>query len=197
MRWQSVVTLLALLFAVSGACSQLEPTPTPTPTVTPMPTPTLTPRPEPTPTPTPTFTPAPTPTPTPTPTPIPTATPMPTPTPAPPRSGVWSASTEFGELAFTVNPEGTAITRVSLNFSQFQCGPLAISTRFSAEHPSLWAITGRQFTVTFNDLPPWVSPPLEPPLSIRGKFDETGTHVSGTWEVHVDGAVCSGTFESR
>lgn len=108
---------------------------------------------------------------------------------APPKSGEWSASTEFGELMFTVNPGGTGITKISFHFSEFKCGPVTLSGAVSVENPSLWAITDGQFTAKVDLMPP--------EIIIRGEFNETGRHASGTWEVHSAGTICSGTWEAR
>jgi hypothetical protein len=102
-------------------------------------------------------------------------------------SGEWSASTEFGEFKFTVTPEATRISKIFFNFSKFECGGVTISSgHVSVE--SLWPITGDQFTVNvnlgFNE------------ITIRGRFHETGSYATGTWEIHSIGAICSGTWES-
>ena len=115
-----------------------------------------------------------------------TPTPTTTPTPALPKSGEWTALTEFGELSFTVNPDSTGIAKISLHFpGEFKCGGIQVSGGIvSVENPNLWPITDGQFTVdTSLSLGKVV---------IDGKFDETGTHASGTWEINV----CSGTWES-
>ena len=121
------------------------------------------------------------------PTPEVTPSPPPTtaaPTPTLPKSGEWTASTEFGELKFTVNPDSTGIAKVSFNFTEFKCGGAQASGGVSVEKPTLWSITGGQFTIdTSLSLGKVV---------IKGKFDETGTHASGTWEINI----CSGTWES-
>jgi hypothetical protein len=102
-------------------------------------------------------------------------------------SGEWSASTEFGEFKFTVTPEATGISKIFFNFSKFECGSVTISAgQVSVE--SLWPITGDQFTVNvnlgFNE------------IIIRGRFDETDSYATGTWEIDSIGAICSGTWES-
>jgi hypothetical protein len=132
--------------------------------------------------------------------PSPTPTPAPTPTPTPPGptglaawSGEWSAATDFGQLGFTVNPEGTAITKFVLDFSEFECGPVTRSGRVTLEalDPSLWPIAGRQFSAEFD-----VGLELKDHWTIGGEFDEIGTHTSGTWEVDSAGTICSGTWEA-
>ena len=112
---------------------------------------------------------------------------QPTSTSAPPESGEWSASAEFGEFKFTVNPEATGISKILFNFSRFECGAVRISSgQVSVE--SLWPITGDQFTVNVN-LGSYE-------IVIGGRFDETGRCATGTWEIDSIGAICSGTWES-
>ncbi len=104
-----------------------------------------------------------------------------------PRSGLWSASADFGVFKFTVNPKATAITKMLLDFSRFKCGSISISSgKISVE--SQWPVNCNQFKVTVN-LGLYK-------LVVRGKFDDTGTHAAGTWEIESIGAICSGTWES-
>ena len=123
-----------------------------------------------------------------TPTPSP---PLPTPTvtPVPPKPGEWSALADFGEFAFTVNPSGTGITKISFLFSEFKCGPATLSGEVSVENPSLWTIADGQFTANVDLMPN--------EITIRGKFDETGSQASGTWEVNASGTICMGAWECR
>jgi len=110
-------------------------------------------------------------------------TPGPEGTLGPPTPGEWTASTGFGELMFTVNPDSTGIADV-FDFVEFECGGSQTSGGLSVENPSLWSITDGQFTVD-------ASLPLGE-VVIEGEFDETGTHASGTWEING----CSGTWEA-
>jgi len=133
--------------------------------------------------------------PTPSPTPAATATPAPTPTPAGSVawSGEWSAPTDFGQLGFTVNPEGTAITKFVLDFSEFECGPVTTSGDVTLEalDPTLWPIAGGRFSAEFD-----VGFESKDHWTIGGEFDEMGSYASGTWEVDQAGTICSGTWES-
>ena len=107
---------------------------------------------------------------------------------AAPTPGEWIASIDIGELRFTVNPAGTGIAKIFLHIpAEFKCGiSTATNSRLTFEKPSLWPITGGQFTVDAY-VRPW-------DIVIRGEFDETGTQASGTWEI--TGTTCSGTWES-
>lgn len=114
------------------------------------------------------------------------ATPPTTPAPAPPKSGDWTTSTGFGELVFTVNLDSTGIAKISYHFTEFNCDGAEVSGGVAVENPSLWPITDGQFTAD-TYVRPWN-------IIIEGRFDETGTHASGTWEI--TGTTCSGTWES-
>ena len=106
------------------------------------------------------------------------------PEPMPPQPGEWTATTDFGELGFTVSPDSTGITKISFNFAEFECGGTQVSGGMSVENPSLWPITDGQFTVdAFISIGEVV---------IEGEFDQDGTYASGTWEI----SVCSGSWES-
>ncbi len=128
----------------------------------------------------------------------------------PPAPGEWVASAEsLGEFVFEVAPDSTAVTLVSVHFKQFQCGSTTASERWL--HGDWWpdtsntgAIIGGRFTVnppmsgrytlTFGGSPPDFS--LFDEMTIRGRFDETGTRASGDWRVTWAGRVCSGNWES-
>lgn len=105
-------------------------------------------------------------------------------TTAPPTPGEWAASTEFGELGFTVNSDSTGITKVSFNFVEFECGGSSMSGGVSTENPSLWFINDGLFTIETSG--------MFGEAVIEGEFDETGNHASGTWEING----CLGTWEA-
>ena len=62
------------------------------------------------------------------------------------------------------------------------------------ERDPMWPITGSQFTIDLVEMieygPDW-------DIGIEGRFDETGTHASGTWEISSAGTTCqASTWES-
>jgi hypothetical protein len=134
----------------------------------------------------------------------------PTPTPISPQSGEWTASAEsLGEFVFKVAPDSTVVTLVCLHFKQFQCGSATANENWLhgnwlPDTNNTGTITSGQFTVgpqvsgqyvlTFGGLRPSFS--LFDEITIRGKFDETGTRANGTWRVAWSGTVCSGNWES-
>lgn len=127
-------------------------------------------------------------------------------TPVPPTPGNWTASAEF-EMAFTVNPTSTGITKITYDStsSDWKCGSVSVYigiTFYAGTFESgkltdeSWPISDNKFTIT-REFP--IGPTRHPlkTITIRGKFDETGTHASGTWEaVSSLGETCSGTWEA-
>lgn len=127
------------------------------------------------------------------------------PPPALPKSGEWTASTGSSQFAFTftVSPDSTGITEICYSLAAFECAGWVVRVTPRTVTPSTvksppWTITGGQFTIDFVD---WLAKFPEPGTSvgmvIKGKFDETGTHASGTWEISFKGTTCpAGTWEA-
>ncbi len=105
-----------------------------------------------------------------------------------PMPGKWRGSAEFGEFVFIVNNNSTGISKISYNFSNWTCGPTTRSGGVSISHTH-WPITSGQFTIE-TDLGGTL------PMTIRGKFDENGTHASGNWEAVSSGVTCSGAWDA-
>jgi hypothetical protein len=134
----------------------------------------------------------------------------PTPIPISPKPGKWTASAEsLGEFMFEVAPDSTIVTLVSFHFKQFQCGSTTASERWLRgnwlpDANNTGTIANGQFTVspqmsgqhilTFGGLRPSFS--FFDEITVRGKFDETGTRADGTWRVAWAEKVCSGNWES-
>ena len=107
----------------------------------------------------------------------------------------WNASTDFGELKFTVNSDGTGVIEITYIFSSWTCGPATMSGTMKFSKSSGWPITDRQFTIK-NTLDP---PPIgsgSQVMTINGTFDKTGAHASGTWEADWYGSLCSGNWQA-
>lgn len=87
-----------------------------------------------------------------------------------PRPGEWAASTGCDEFTFTftVSPDSTGISQISLHFTEFECGNVETTGIWQSDpFDPVKPITGGQFSA----------------LGIQGTFDKTGTHASGTWEI--------------
>ena len=110
-------------------------------------------------------------------------------------SGKWNAPTGFGELQFTVNPEGTYITEFKLTFDDWTLGNTTRngSIAFSLLDPPGWQIVDREFSFD-GDMDP--SPGDDDIMTVSGSFDATGSEASGTWQAESDGATDSGTWQA-
>jgi len=108
---------------------------------------------------------------------------------AQPESGDWRVLTDFGEFVFTVNIDGTHITKIIYTFSSWTCGPVTLSGTISIEKEPGWPISERQFTIE-NTL----DVPGDQTMTINGTFSETGDEASGTWSADMYGTTCSGNW---
>jgi len=121
------------------------------------------------------------------------------PTPSLPKPGEWTVQTGLDKfmLAFTVSPDGTGITEIRYSLGPaFECGDyIIIVVETTVEESTPWPITGDQFTIDLVDL--MMAAPFDLGMVIKGQFDETGAHASGTWEISADGTTCQeGTWEA-
>lgn len=107
--------------------------------------------------------------------------------PEPPEPGEWIAPTSFGQLIFTVNPDGTGISEVFFGFEDFTCaGVTYVSGGVGVESSEHWPVAGDEFNIEAY-LNPWN-------MIVEGQFDKTGRHASGTWEI--TDTDCSGDWEA-
>ncbi len=112
-----------------------------------------------------------------------------------PKPGEWAASTGSSEFVFTftVNPDRTGIPEYSIHFTEFKCEGVQTSGGYRTTVEPIRPITGGQFTIETEERGlgavryTW-------DIVIQGRFDETGTHASGTWEI--TGTDCSGSWEA-
>ncbi len=127
-----------------------------------------------------------------------------------PQPGEWIASAEsLGEFVFEVAPDSTIVTLVSVHFKQFQCGGAVANEKWL--HGDWWPDTANTGTITdgvfvvnpqvsgrymltFGGWPPDFS--LFDEITIRGRFDETGTRANGVWRVVWGEHACSGKWAS-
>lgn len=107
---------------------------------------------------------------------------------AQPRSGDWTASTDFGEFTFRVDSNRTHINKISFTFVSFTCGNITQSgTNTSGRSPG-WPITNNEFNIECNY--EWTI------MTVGGTFTQTGDEASGTWSDNVEGTTCSGTWST-
>jgi len=109
----------------------------------------------------------------------------------PPISGDWKVPTHFGEFVFTVNPDGTHITKLVVTWRDWRCGGVTRSG-YQTSTPGApgWSISNRnrQFTIVIT-----TSILRNEKMTIKGKF-ETGKQAWGTWSEVVHGTTCSGNW---
>lgn len=110
-----------------------------------------------------------------------------------PKPGEWTASTGASEFTFTFNvrSDSTSIESVRYELAVYAGVLKGIVV------PRL-PIIGGQFTFDTETWAPWrVGPSKDWDMVIQGRFDETGTHASGTWEISSEGTIlAAGTWES-
>ena len=115
---------------------------------------------------------------------------------APPQPGEWYCTKLDGFeevtsgvvlVAFLVNPTSTGITAVGCVFQDFTCGGIQWEGGHTVETAYPWPITRGRFTIERVTIVDTTRGPLD--LTVQGKFDETGTQASGTWEVSSAGKV--------
>ena len=118
-------------------------------------------------------------------------------TPELPKPGEWAASTGSSEFVFTftVNPNSTGITEIYYRLAEFECRGVSSSAESTVECIQIIPITGGQFTIeSLNVARPFGE---RWDLTVQGRFDETGRHASGTWEISAEGTTCQkGTWEA-
>ncbi len=108
----------------------------------------------------------------------------PPPDPAP---GDWSGIAEFGELAFTVNDQGNAITDIGFTLEDWVCGGVTWNQTLTASDPSGWPISesGISLETTFAA--------VNLTMAVHGTFG-ADHHASGSWSGVANGTTCSGTW---
>jgi len=112
---------------------------------------------------------------------------------AQPASGAWKASTAFGELGFTVNSDGTKVTKIILDVRNWSCGPVSGSwttTSYWADPLAGWPISNGQFAIILNGS---ISG-MATKWTVNGTFSSTGNETSGTWSFSISGTTSSGNW---
>jgi hypothetical protein len=105
-----------------------------------------------------------------------------------PRSGDWTVPTEFGQFVFTVNLDGTHITKLVITYSGWTCGSVTKSGTISTQKDPPWPVSDNQFTIGY-------SYPNDE-MTINGTFNQAGDEASGTWIAVMSGTNCSGDWEA-
>jgi hypothetical protein len=116
-----------------------------------------------------------------------------------PQSGKWIAPTEWGNLSFIVNGNGTSITNATLNYSQLSCGGVTKSGSTSFNYNIGLPITDNQFVINSEQEVRYIlnSDPEKERTKIEGRFDGTGKRAYGTWKEERMGEICSCSWEAE
>ena len=104
-----------------------------------------------------------------------------------PRSGDWRVPTDFGEFVFTVNGDGTQITKLATTYEDWMCGGVIKNGTIITQTDPPWSISDDQFTIGYsypNDI-----------MTINGTFNQAGDEASGTWSAVMYGTTCPGNWE--
>jgi len=110
------------------------------------------------------------------------------PTGSSPMSGDWNANPDFGELSFTVDPDGKNITTAVISMKSWKCGGTILSTELQSL--SQWPISDGQFGGNVNLNGNFHT------MTIIGAYDKDKKQFIGKWEQDAHGALCSGEWES-
>ena len=108
--------------------------------------------------------------------------------PTPPVAGEWSGLSGFGEIELVVNSDRTGLESIALMFNDFPCAGFIFNGTTTVT--GSWDISNRQFTAQL-DLGTNADT-----IYIVGTFDDSGTYVSGTYEVDVEGTICDGIWDA-
>ncbi len=124
---------------------------------------------------------------------IPTFPPKPgtsnVPTGPSPLSGDWNANTDFGHLAFTVDPSGNNVVTAVIDIANFTCGGTFLTT--DTQVLNSWSISDGEFN---GDVDLGDNGFLS--MTIDGTYDKAKNTFAGTWQEDAHGDQCSGQWEA-
>jgi hypothetical protein len=105
-----------------------------------------------------------------------------------PMSGDWNAQTDFGHLAFTVDPEGQKVTTAVAKIDNFHCGDTSLTTE--SQVLNSWSIDGGEFSgqVDLGETDEILY------VAFNGTYDAASKTFSGTWDFDAHGTDCTGEW---
>ncbi|MFN8413043.1 MAG: hypothetical protein U0Z26_11700 [Anaerolineales bacterium] len=127
----------------------------------------------------------------------PTLEPMPadfgTPTGSSPMSGDWSATTDFGKISFTIDPEGKTLVHIYVSMQSWTCGGDTLTTGLLARTEPPPTLENGSFGIVVNlgD-----AGHHNNELTVIGTYDEANDKFSGEWQQDAYGTTCTGTWET-
>jgi hypothetical protein len=105
--------------------------------------------------------------------------------------GEWSGIAEFGQINFTVSPEGTSLQEYMVSFQDYTCGITTRNGSITVERRSGLPINNRrinfEITLSYDD---------SSYIVLEGTFNDAGDAVSGEFSLYDDSDVCSGTWSA-
>ena len=105
-----------------------------------------------------------------------------------PMSGDWNADTDFGHLAFTVDPEGQNVTTVVVKMNNFTCSGTSLTTE--TQDLNSWPIDNGQFSDSVN-----LGQGDEVlHMGIGAIYNPSSRTFSGAWDFDAYGGHCTGKW---
>jgi len=130
---------------------------------------------------------------------IPTSIPTPadfgTPTGSSPASGDWSAKTDFGKIAFTIDPDGKTLVDIYVELHNWTCGGVTATTGIQATNDPPASVENGSFGMSVT-LDPEDPGHHNEELYVSGTYDDANKKFSGKWEENAYGTICTGTWET-
>ena len=106
-----------------------------------------------------------------------------------PISGDWNANTDFGHLAFTVDPNGNNVVTAVIDMSGFTCGGTFLTTNVQVLNS--WSISNGEFSGNVD-----LADQGFVNMTIDGTYDKSKKTFSGAWQEDAHGDQCSGQWEA-
>jgi len=104
-------------------------------------------------------------------------------------SGDWNANTDFGHIAFTVDPNGNNVVTTVIKMSNFTCGGTFLTTE--TQILNSWSISDGEFSGNVD-----LADHGFANMTIDSTYDQAKKTFAGTWEEDAHGSHCSGQWEA-
>lgn len=114
------------------------------------------------------------------------------PTGSSPMSGDWSAQTDFGKIAFTVDPDGVGVTVIFVELRNWTCGNVTTTTGNLAIYDPPSSIDNGHFSGSVN----LSDNSYIDEIDISGTYDQTNDKFFGNWKHRAYETTCTGTWET-
>lgn len=109
-----------------------------------------------------------------------------------PVEGLWTGTSDFGEIEFEVSSDGNYIEKLKIIFVDFSCGIVAsTSGSITFSKSPGWSISDGEFSMHVT-----LSQTQNREMDITGFFGNGGTDATGTYTADYDGTICQGAWEA-